>query len=279
MERTIEGVFRALFSPLMIGLHLLAIAATTAAVLLGLWQYGVWHSARQDKANALAHAAPVSLSALMSADSPYPGDAVGRPVRFTGTWLPDETLVVKNRLMHGRRGYWAVTPVAVCRATCTTNDPAILVVRGWSPDPEQAPAPPSGHVRVTGWLQPAEGGGVPDQDPRDRVLPQMEIVDAIPHVRQDLYSGYVIAQDATSGALQPVTPASLPKPSELTSLRNLAYAFQWWIFGAFAVFLWWRWCSDEVKRVTEAEDAEAAGAEEQPTGVREDDRPEVPSKS
>ncbi|HET7357547.1 MAG TPA: SURF1 family protein [Nocardioidaceae bacterium] len=275
-------MFRALFSPLMIGLHLLAIAATAAAVLLGLWQYGVWQSARQEKANVLAHAAPVPLSTLMTADSPYPGDAVGRPVRFAGTWLPGETLLVQNRLMHGERGYWAVTPVAVCRATCTSSDPAMLVVRGWTSDPEQVPAAPRGRVRVTGWLQPAEGGGAPDQNPRDRVLPQMEVVDAIPHVRQDLYSGYVIAQNASSGALRPVTPASLPKPSDLTSLRNLAYAFQWWIFGAFAVFLWFRWCSDEVKRVTEADQAAAADAadsREEPTGARGDDRREVPSKS
>lgn len=266
----------------MIGLHLLAIAATTAAVLLGLWQYGVWHSAREDKANALAHAAPVPLSTLMSPDSPYPGDAVGRPVRFTGTWLPQETLFVRDRMLHARRGFWAVTPVAVCRDTCTTNSPAMLVVRGWTPDPQQAPPAPGGRVQVTGWLQPDEGGGVPDQNPRDRVLPQMEVVDAIPHVRQDLYSGYVIAQQTSAagpGSLVPVTPASLPQPSDLTSLRNLAYAFQWWIFGAFAVFMWWRWCSDEVKRVTEAAQAEAAEVEEGPTGVREDRRPEVPSKS
>jgi len=134
-------------------------------------------------------------------------------------------------------------------------------------------------VQVTGWLQPAEGGGVPDQDPRDRVLPQMEVVDAIPHVRQDLYSGYVIAQGTPGGALLPVTPASLPQPSGLTSLRNLAYAFQWWIFGGFAVFLWWRFCADEVNRVTEAEEAEAAEAEEEPTGAQQAREHGVPSKS
>jgi len=272
-------VFRALFSPLMVGLHLLGIAATTAAVLLGLWQYGVWQGAREAKADALAHAAPVPLSALMSADSPYPEDAVGRPVRVHGTWLPDETLFVKNRLLHGQRGYWAVTPVAVCRDSCGTGNPAMLVVRGWTRAPEQAPPAPSGRVWVTGWLQPAEGGGIPDQNPRDRVLPQMEIVDAMPHVRQDLYSGYVIARSTGSPALRAVTPASLPQPSDLTSLRNLAYAFQWWIFGAFAVFLWWRFCADEVKRVTDAGDAGSEEPEEEPTGVRDDQRREVPSKS
>jgi len=276
-------VFRALTSPLMIGLHLLAIAATTAAVLLGLWQYGVWHGARHSQAEALAHATPVALSTLMTADSPFPGAAVGRPVRFQGTWLPDETLFVKGRVLHGERGYWVVTPVAVCTDRCTAGNPAMLVVRGWTRTPGSAPAAPSGRVQLTGWLQPAGGGGVPDPNPQDRVLPQMQVVEAIPHVRQDLYSGYVIAknppQATASGPLRAVTPASLPQPSGLTSLRNLAYAFQWWIFGGFAVFLWWRFCADEVARVTGAEDDEDAELGDEPTGVRDTDGHEVPSKS
>ena len=28
--------------------------------------------------------------------------------------------------------------------------------------------------------------------------------------------------------------------------QNYGYAFQWWLFGGFAVFLWWRWCRDEM---------------------------------
>jgi cytochrome oxidase assembly protein ShyY1 len=278
-ERTIEGVLRALTRPLMIGLHLLAIAAVTAAVLLGLWQYGVWHTARASEAEQLAHAAPVRLSTVMSADSPYPADAVGRPVRFRGAWLPDETLFVRGRVLHGQPGFWVVTPVAVCRDTCSTRNPAMLVVRGWTPAPERAPAAPAGRVEVTGWLQPAEAaeGGL-DQNPHDRVLAQLQVVAAMPHVRQDLYRGYVIQKGAATDGLQPVTPASLPQPSGLTSLRNLAYACQWWIFGGFAVFLWWRFCADEVKRVTGTDEAGAATPDEEPTGLRDDSRHGVVSK-
>ena len=31
----------------------------------------------------------------------------------------------------------------------------------------------------------------------------------------------------------------------LTGLRNLLYAIEWWFFGAFAAFIWWRWVRDE----------------------------------
>ena len=45
-----------------------------------------------------------------------------------------------------------------------------------------------------------------------------------------------------------MTPASLPKAETFTALRNLLYAIEWWVFGGFAVFLWWRWCRDELER-------------------------------
>ena len=46
-----------------------------------------------------------------------------------------------------------------------------------------------------------------------------------------------------------MTPASLPKAETFTALRNLLYAIEWWVFGAFAVFIWWRWCRDELERI------------------------------
>jgi surfeit locus 1 family protein len=133
----------------------------------------------------------------------------------------------------------------------------MLVVRGWAPtaDAPAAEAAPTGPVRVTGWLQPAEGAGIQDPDPADDVLAELRIADAIQRVDQDLYGGYVIADelsgpgaaDATA-ALEPVTPGSLPEPSSFTALRNLLYAVEWWVFGAFALFVWWRWVNDEVER-------------------------------
>jgi surfeit locus 1 family protein len=33
--------------------------------------------------------------------------------------------------------------------------------------------------------------------------------------------------------------------SRFTALRNLFYAWQWWLFGGFSVFLWWRHLRDQ----------------------------------
>jgi len=256
-----RDLIRALLSPRMLGLHVLAVVVIGATVLLGRWQLHAWEHGRQDKAASLTNTAAQPLDAVLGPDAAFPGNAVGQPVTLQGRWLPQSSLVVTGRPLHGRTGVWAVTPVEVCARRCDTQ-PAILVVRGWAPSRDAVPPAPRGPVRVTGWLQPGEGTGEADKNPADNVLPQLRIADAIQHVSQDLYGGYVIAKDvvstsstngggSTDDGLEKVTPSSLPKPPSSTNLRNLLYALEWWVFGGFFVFLWQRWCRDEVARVTE----------------------------
>ena len=264
---------RVLLSPHLIALHLLALLATTAAVLLGLWQYDAWQAARSAQATSLADAEPGLLANVMSSDDPYPADAVGQPVRFAGRWVDDSTLLVADRELQGSTGFWVVSPVAVCQRGCASG-PAMLVVRGWTQRPQDIPAPPRGRVQVTGWLQPTEGSGRPDPSPGDDVLQELRIADALQRVDQDLFGAYVIAEhldpggspDARGapGRLEPVTPDSLPEPETFTSVRNLLYALEWWVFGAFALFLWWRWCADAVKEARSEDDVPSAGGPQGP---------------
>jgi cytochrome oxidase assembly protein ShyY1 len=46
--------------------------------------------------------------------------------------------------------------------------------------------------------------------------------------------------------LEPASAEHLPSADATSGLRNLLYALQWWVFGAFAVFMWWRWLEEEV---------------------------------
>lgn len=263
---------RRLFSPKLLVLHVLGIVATAAAVLLGLWQYDAWQAGRALAAQDLATARPVPLDTVLGPDATFQGRDVGRPVSLTGQWVAEATLLVQHRAHGGRDGSWVVTPVAVCdsRATCA-RAPAILVVRGWLDEADDAPPPPTGAVRVVGWLQPGEGSGVPDPDPTDDVLPELRVASAIQHVDQDLYGGFVIAETVSTGSatgLEPVTPESLPEVGSSTSLRNLLYAVEWWAFAAFAGFLWWRWVRDEL----DAQDAPAAGGRPEEGADRQPDR-------
>lgn len=235
------------------GGHLLMLVALAAAVLLGLWQFDVWQAERTASAVDLTHDRPVPLGRVMGGDSPFPGDAVGKPVTFAGTWLPGDTVYVSGRYDDGRRGFWAVTPVLVGRS-------AMPVVRGWTPRPH-APAP-SGRVSLTGWLEPSESQGETDVNPHDPVITSMRIASLVEHVDTDLYSGFVIAKEVstgstTAGGLAPVSPPRSEQVSMWTGLRNFLYGLQWWFFGGFAVFIWWRWCRDQLAPPAEVEEPEA----------------------
>jgi cytochrome oxidase assembly protein ShyY1 len=263
-----------LLTPRLLPLHLLGVVATVAAVLLGLWQLEAWQAQRDAAARDLSSLAPVPLDEVLAPDQPFPSSAVGRPVELAGSWLPGSTFYVTGRDLDGRSGSWAVTPVAVCEEpSACTGAPALLVVRGWVADPTDAPAPPEGEVALTGWLQPPEGTGRPDPDPTDDRLPEVRIADAIQRVDQDLYGAYLIAENADPAAaaqgLEAVTPDSLPEPDSSTGLRNFLYGIQWFVFGGFAVFVWWRWARDELERLR---------ASQRALGAPEPEEAEVPSE-
>jgi surfeit locus 1 family protein len=239
--------------PRLLPLHLLALAATSLALVLGFWQLEAWQAQREAAARDLTSLPAVPVHKVLDADDPFPSAGVGRPVVVEGRWLPRSTFYAAERDLDGRTGVWAVTAFADCAPMqdCATA-PAVLVVRGWAVTPSAAPPAPRGRARVEGWLQPPEGSGRPDPDPSDDVLPEVRIADAIQRVDQDLYGAYVVASMAVPAGglegLQPVTPASLPRTESSTGLRNLFYAVEWWVFAAFAAFVWWRWTRDEMER-------------------------------
>lgn len=255
LDRARPTALATLTSPRMLALHGLGIVAVTIAVWAGIWQYGAWQTGRELAVRDLADTAPVALDTVLGPDAAFPGDQVGRPVDVRGTWLPDGTVQVTGRSLDGVDGRWVVTPVAVCDGGEDCDDAsAVLVVRGFAAAGSDVPPPPTGPAELTGWLQPGEGRGLPDEDPTDDVLPELRIASAVQHVDRDLYGGYVIERVSGNAqrGLEPVTPAALPKPDSFTSLRNLFYSAEWFVFAGFAVFLWWRWVRDELERVAAA---------------------------
>lgn len=222
--------------------HLVGLAAVVAAAGLGLWQYDAWQARRDAATVDLTREAPRPLPEVMGSDDPFPGADVGRPVEVTGSWIGSGTVYVSDRERDGVLGYWVVTPVAVGSA----DAPAIPVVRGWVDAPDDAPAPPTGEVVLDGWLQPTEGTGVVDDDRDDDVVPQVRIADLIQHVDRDLYGAYLVAEEPTPG-LERVTASELPRIDRFTGLRNFLYALEWWVFAAFAGYIWWRYVRDETR--------------------------------
>jgi cytochrome oxidase assembly protein ShyY1 len=233
-----------------VGAAVLALVLVGIAGRLGLWQYDAWQAHRDAEARDLSGVAPVPLDDLMGSDDPFPAPELGRPVEVSGEWL-DGGFWVADREHDGRAGYWAVSPLR-------TGDAAVLVVRGWAAQPDADLLAASGRADVTGWLQAPEGSLVTDDDPTDDVFPEIRVADAVQRVDVDLYSAYLVSREPADG-LQAAELASLPNPSRFTGVRNLLYAFEWWVFGAFAGFIWWRWRRDATAPEVADLDQPAAG--------------------
>lgn len=245
------GGVRRLLTRRLLAAHIIALLAVGAATWLGLWQLDSWRANREAEAVDLTQAEPVGLADVMGPDDPFPGDRVGQPVTLSGTWSTQGTVVISDRVRDGRLGEWVVTPLLVDGA-------AIPVVRGWVAPGGSVPAPPAGPVDLTAWLQPSEGDGSLDEDLTDDVFPQLRVADLAQRVDADLYSAYAVAQDGVDG-LASAGVAAMPSTSIFTSLRNFLYAVEWWVFGAFAALIWWRFVREDLA-ATPLTDPVASGA-------------------
>ena len=240
-------LWRAAVRPRMLGLLVVLLAAAAVCGRLGAWQLeraevrGAASAARE--AARVVTADPEPLADLLVPGQTFAGDLVARKVVVTGTFDDDETLLVTGRAHDGRTdGYLVLTPLRVSTAGGTAVLP---VVRGWSPT-EQVAAAPAGDVEVVGWLQVAEAAGERVVDGRTDAISAAQLLAAW---GGPIYTGYLVVQTSV-----PADPAAvdglegLAPPTRAGSglnVQNLAYAAQWWIFGLFAVGLWWRLVRDE----------------------------------
>ncbi|MGN0063752.1 MAG: SURF1 family protein [Nocardioides sp.] len=258
-------------SPGLVGGTLLGAFVVGFGIWLGFWQMDVWQAEREAQAVDRTHLEPVALTDVMGPDDAFPAQQVGRPVTLSGTWL-DGGFWVEGRTFEGRDGYWAVSPFSVGG----DGEPAILVVRGWSETTDADPdgQAPTGNAELTGWLQPSEGSMAVDDDPSDDVFPEVRVADAVQRVDVDLYTGYVVLHEEQLSAL--------PEADSSTGLQNLLYAVEWWLFAAFAGYIWWRWAADTVIAQRKAEegddegedgdgDARDAGPSPEPAAARDGD--------
>jgi len=230
------------FGPRVIGLHLFAIAAIGFCLFMGTWQLGVYDERQAEERDHRGEVVATPLTDVWSPDDVFTSDQDQRTVEVTGTFRPAaEQLWVTGREQGGRTGAWLVAPVTVDRVP-------LLVVRGWSPEPvpvASVPVPP-GEVRFDAVLQPGDESGEA-WDPQARTIGSVRIPTLLNELGYaDLWSGYAIATDEeVSGGL---APAEVPVSdvSWTAGGRNLGYGLQWWVFAAFALFMWWRMAREMV---------------------------------
>lgn len=230
-------------APAMLALHALLVVALLGTGLLGWWQFDAWRLEQADDARERLQRTAVPLGAVLGPDEPPAGEDVGVPVIAEGRYAPaDEQFLVSRPAGDLPKGYWVLSPLRI-----EATGSRLLVVRGWTPRSAPLPPVPAGPVREVGVLQPGEDGSG-TVSPR-RVVPAVRIPALVGQTSGDLYGAYLLRTVAPPNdpatQLQLVPPPSAG-PSWSAGLRNLAYAAQWWLFGVFALVLWWRMCVDRL---------------------------------
>lgn len=227
-------MYRFLLTPRWVGGLALAVVLALACVTLGAWQWDRREQARERNAPVLANytTEPRPATDVLGAE-PSPGvlprDAEWTPVRARGRYVPEQTLLVRNRPLDGRPGYHVLVPLVL-------DDGRTLVVdRGWLPTgatgaaPDAVPAPPSGPVEVVARLRPPE----PPSE-RDAPAGQVQTIDL------DAIAAALDAPDLVTSAYAvlaeedpPASPAPVPLPRPTVDEGpHLSYSLQWFVFAA-----------------------------------------------
>lgn len=227
----------------------LVVLFAIATSLLSWWQF----SRREERVQKINQVIenydkqPISFDSL-----PWSADADGefqnewRQVTLIGTYLPDQSVLVRNRPLSGQAGFLQLVPLVL-------EDGRILMVeRGWLPAGETVTAPSSNPLPDPGLHELTVRLRVPEPDlNRDEVQGQLasvnpagltELLAAQGAVITDRY-GRLVAESPTYSQM----PVSMPKPS-LDEGNHLSYAFQWLIFGIMA-FIGFGWAYRNEKRL------------------------------
>lgn len=246
-------MLRTALKPRWLGLFALLVVVVVTCIQLGLWQLHV----AQDKglADALrkAHEArPTVIDTVIRPHQPFPNAQSGRAVTAEGSYAAGDQFLVGPRRLGGRTGYWVVTPLVV-----RETGARLAVVRGFVADPTRPISPPAGEVSVDGSLAPGESPADPPQGlpawPQE-AQGSIDLAVLVNRWPGPLYNAFVFAQaERTSSGAGVAVPSGLervPPPEVVGGLkwRNAAYAVQWWVFAAFAAFMWFRMVREDAQR-------------------------------
>ncbi len=202
---------------------------------LGLWQMSLAQAAQIQTLTERADRDAAPLDDVITPQTAFPEGGVGRPVRASGVYIAEFQFTVPGRVLEGEDGWWVVTPLR-------TDQGALLpVLRGWVAQPSLAGNPDAAQRTVTGTLAPGETPA-PGPDLPPGQLGAIDLAVLANVWPGDLYNGYVFASDqdppVSAGEVTPVpTPSLAPDGIDW---RNFGYAIQWWVFAAFALYMYAR---------------------------------------
>ena len=226
-------MLRTALRPRFLGLLVVALVLAVLGVIAGRWQWSVAHDVARADAVREVQGRPVEpLADVVAPHESFPDEGSGQRVSTRGSYT-GESLLVVNRRLDGAEVGWVLD-----RFVVKDTGANLAVVRGAIPKGENPPSPPKGTIDLVGSLAPAEA---PDQSggSEDGELTSVDIAQLVNEWPGEIYNGFAFAV-SEDGDAQAAGVERLPPPLPDTSLnfRNVMYAFQWWLFSAFAVWMW-----------------------------------------
>lgn len=244
---TVREFFKSALSLRMIALFLGLVVVAGVCIRLGSWQLDRASERANQQAAAQAAAdadsAPQPLESVLKPGETFIGAVENQRISVRGEYEPEGQLLVPERILDGVAGYGVITPLRV-------DDAVLPVLRGWIADPADLSDPPTGEVEITGVLRPSEGMN-PESLPPGQV-PRISSADLVNRWGGPIWTGYALLEKSDppqltedEGGLK-ILPLPVSEDAGL-NLQNLAYAFEWWIFGGFFTLLWIRSVRDNAR--------------------------------
>ncbi len=249
-----------LLRPRWLGTLLLCLVVAGVFAWLGQWQLA--RAIDTDPPEPGVTEQVVPLTEVLEPGSYLAESSGGQRVETSGTWIPEDFIVVSGRFNGGVEGYWVTGQLRVAERT------SIAVALGWAPTREQADAAArslaeegAARATITGRLIDDEGVTVPPRtDPYrlDRMSPAALLSRWHDTEQLDVYRPYLASVAAPAG----LDDIDSPAPTEKSAVNwlNIFYAAEWIIFAGFAFYLWYRLARDAWERELEEFD-DAASSE------------------
>lgn len=213
-------------------------AVVVAALAYFAWWLGEWQFHRLDERrdrNAVIERnealPPAPATEVLEVGAPPSADEEWRRVTATGTYLTDDTVIVRYRTKGGAAGVNVVVPFRL------ESGEVLVVDRGWyatsnrGASTADVPPPPSGTVDVEAWVRrDATGSAAKVADHSTRAISSERIGEALD---LDVLGGFVELSTESPEPSEALERGDLP---ELDEGPHFFYGLQWWFFGALAVF-------------------------------------------
>lgn len=233
-------MLRTALRPRWLALLALALAVAGVFAALGSWQLDRSRAeARERDLRAQAAQTPVPLADVLAPQQAVTTEAGRATVVVEGELEADRVRLSPRRELDGRTGSWVVVPVVV---DGTQPAARLAVLLGWQAG-DAVPQVDGGAVDLTGVLRGSEApsGAAADGAPGGEVLETVSTADLLNVWGAPVYTAYLVASadDARAAGLEPV-PTEPDARGPGFDLQNLSYAVEWWVFAAFALFVWWR---------------------------------------